>query len=247
MADSGTEQPGRPDGNRRRTLAASVRAKLLDQINAGAYAPGDKLPSEARLTQEFSDSRTVIREAIASLRADGLVESRQGSGVYVLATEKASLLPFQEVDPSRVSSMLEILEIRTAVECESAALAAVRRSPAQEGKIIDAFHDFCAAAEAGQKTTTADFALHMAIAEAANNARFTEFLSLIGPDSIPRRTLETDHTEAERGEYVKMLCTQHEAIVNAILEGDEEGARAAMRDHLRSSQARYRTLLRRKA
>ncbi|SDJ16349.1 transcriptional regulator, GntR family [Aliiruegeria lutimaris] len=247
MADSDMEQPERPKGNRRRTLAASVRAKLLDQINAGKYVPGDKLPSEARLTEEFSVSRTVIREAIASLRADGLVESRQGSGVYILASERASLLPFQEVDPSRISSMLEILEIRTAVECESAALAAARRSPAQEGKIIDAFHDFCSAAEAGEKTTNADFALHMAIAEAANNARFPEFLSLIGPESIPRRTLENDHTEAEQAEYVNMLCTQHEAIVNAILEGNEDDARAAMRDHLRSSQARYRTLLRRKS
>lgn len=247
MADSEAEQPERPKGNGRRTLAASVRARLLDQINAGKFAPGDKLPSEARLTEEFSVSRTVIREAIASLRADGLVDSRQGSGVFVLASERANLLPFQEVDPSRVSSMLEILEIRTAVECESAALAAIRRSPAQEGKIIDAFHCFCAAAEAGEKTTNADFALHMAIAEASNNARFPEFLSLIGPDSIPRRTLEADHTEAEQAEYVTMLCAQHEAIVNAILEGDEEGAHAAMRNHLRSSQARYRSLLRRKA
>ncbi|WP_068108277.1 FadR/GntR family transcriptional regulator [Tropicimonas marinistellae] len=232
--------------NGRRTLAAKVRANLLDQINAGKYEPGDKLPSEARLTSEFSVSRTVVREAIASLRADGLVDSRQGSGVYVLAPERTSLLPFQDVDPSRVSSMLEILEIRTAVECESAALAAVRRSPAQEGKIIDAFHDFCAAAEAGENTIAADFALHLAIAEAANNARFPEFLSLIGPDSIPRRTLETDPTEAELADYVGILCSQHEAIVDAILEGDEEGARAAMRDHLRSSQARYRALLRRK-
>lgn len=241
------EQIEPPKGNGRRTLAASVRAKLLDQINAGRYAPGDKLPSEARLTGEFSVSRTVIREAIASLRADGLVESRQGSGVYVLSPERTSLLPFQNVDPGRVSSMLEILEIRTAVECEAAALAAVRKSPTQEGKIIDAFHDFCATAEAGENTIAADFALHVAIAEAANNPRFSEFLSLIGPDSIPRRTLETDHSDAERAEYVQMLCAQHEAIVNAILDGDEDGARAAMRDHLRSSQARYRSLLRRKA
>lgn len=246
MAEPIGERVDPTGGNGRRTLAARVRAKLLDQINAGKYAPGDKLPSEARLTEDFSVSRTVIREAIASLRADGLVESRQGSGVFVLAPEKATLLPFQDVDPSRVSSMLEILEIRTAVECESASLAAVRRSPAQEGRIMDAFHDFCAAAEAGEKTIAADFALHMAIAEAANNARFPEFLSLIGPDSIPRRTLESGRSDAELAEYVSILCAQHEAIVNAILEGDEEGARAAMRDHLRSSQARYRALLRRK-
>ena len=112
---------------------------------------------------------------------------------------------------------------------------------------MDAFHDFCAAAEASEKTIAADFALHMAIAEAANNARFPEFLSLIGPDSIPRRTFESNQADAEPTDYVDILCAQHEAIVNAILEGDEEGARAAMRDHLRSSQARYRALLRRKS
>jgi GntR family transcriptional regulator, transcriptional repressor for pyruvate dehydrogenase complex len=237
-----------PDGpKRRKSLVATVRTALLDQIGGGRYAPGDKLPSEARLTEQFAVSRTVIREAIASLRADRLVESRQGAGVFVMAPEKSELLPFRTIDPRRVSSMIEILEIRTAVECEAAALAALRRSPAQEEAIVDAYRDFIARAESGDNTTTADFRLHMAIAEAANNTRFPEFLALIGPDSIPRRTLETDRTEPELASYLEMLCSEHEAIVNAVLEGDEEAARAKMRAHLQGSRARYRKLLQRRA
>ncbi|RYH07051.1 FadR/GntR family transcriptional regulator [Tropicimonas sp. IMCC6043] len=228
-----------------KTLVATVTAALLDQIEEGKYKPGDKLPSEALLTEEFSVSRTVIREAVASLRADRIVDSRRGSGVFVLAPIKAEHLPFRNVDPGKVSSILEILEVRMALESEAAALAAVRRSPAQEEEIIAAFREFRARAEAGEHTTETDFRLHLAIAKAANNSRFPEFLSLFGPEAIPRRTLRPDASESDLAKYRRELCDQHEAIVNAILEGNEEGARSSMRDHLRASQARYRSFLRR--
>lgn len=236
-----------PGKGARKTLVSTVRAALLDQIGDGRYGPGEKLPSEAQLTKDFSVSRTVIREAIASLRADRVVESRQGAGVFVLAPEKekSDLLPFRDIDPERISSMVEILEIRMAVECEAAALAAVRRSPAQEEDILNSYWDFIAVVQAGENSTGADFNLHMAIARAANNARFPEFLALIGPDSIPRRRLAPTTSEAELAEYQRILCSQHEAIVNAILEGDPEAARARMREHLQESRIRYRHLLRR--
>ena len=75
-------------------------------------------------------SRTVVREAIASLRADRLVEAKQGAGVFVLepqAVVQSPLLSLQNIDPERVSSMIEVLELRTAVEVEAAGLAALRR------------------------------------------------------------------------------------------------------------------------
>ncbi|MBU2961387.1 FadR family transcriptional regulator [Citreicella sp. C3M06] len=227
-----------------RTLVEKVRKTLHKQILSGSYPPGARLPSEAQLTRDFGVSRTVIREAVASLRSDGLVEPRQGAGVFALTPPTPVDLPFQNIDFVRISSMIELLELRTAVECEAAALAAQRRSPAQEERIISALHEVARAAAAGEPTVEADFALHLAIAEATNNPRFGDFLSMLGSNLIPRKALSDATPDPAPKEYLELICNEHQIIVNAILDGDEDAAHAAMRQHLKSSQARYRAILR---
>ncbi|WP_417721787.1 FadR/GntR family transcriptional regulator [Salipiger sp.] len=226
------------------TLVQTVRDSLREQIEAGAYKPGSRLPSEAQMTREFSVSRTVVREAVAALRADGLVEPRQGAGVFVLDPPAPVDLPFQKINFVRISSMIELLELRTAVEVEAAGLAAQRRSPAQEETLIGRLHEVSRAAAAGEPTMEADFALHLAIAEATNNPRFGEFLSMIGSSLIPRRALSNSDAETAPRAYLDVISAEHDAIVTAIVERDEEAARAAMRKHLKGSQTRYRALLR---
>lgn len=228
------------------TLSARLGDSLRRAIVGGQFPPGSKLPSESQLSEAHGVSRTVVREAIASLRADRLVEARQGAGVFVLEPQAPTslLLSLQDIDQARVSSMIEVLELRTAVEVEAAGLAALRRSPAQEEAILvrhDAVH---ACLDAGVSSAEADFALHLAIAEATNNPRFRDFLAMIGKNVIPRAALHSDDREQDQAAYVEMIDAEHGAIVHAICSGDEDGAREAMRRHLRGSQARYRALLR---
>lgn len=226
------------------TLVSQVSEALRLAIRAGEFKPGDKLPSEARLTEAHGVSRTVVREAVAALRADGLVEARQGAGVFVLEAPAAEVLPFQNLDYARISSVIEVLELRTAVEVEAAALAALRRSPQQEENIITCHRAIGARLDAGDLTTDADFALHLAIADATNNPRFREFLSMIGSGVIPRAALQNSSDQSS-ATYITKLHDEHGDIVNAISNGDEDAAREAMRLHLKGSQARYRAVLRR--
>lgn len=228
----------------RKTLVASLRDALRQQIEAGHFRAGERLPSEAQLTREHGVSRTVVREAVAALRADGLVEPRQGSGVYVLEPEVPVPAPFSDVDMDRLSSVIELLELRTAVEVEAAGLAAQRRSPSQEEYILECLRTVALCNSAGRPSGEEDFALHLAIAEATNNPRFPEFLQMIGANSIPRRALDSQTKVPMAERYGEMINAEHDHIVTAILNGDEEGARAAMRTHLRGSQQRYRNLLR---
>lgn len=229
---------GQPSG----TLVVRVANALRSSILAGDYRPGDKLPSEARLTEAHGVSRTVVREAIAALRSDGLVEPRRGAGVFVLEPAEVPGLPFQNVDHARISSIIELLELRAAVEMEAAGLAATRRSPAQEEAIIDRHRAVGACIAEGAATSAADFALHMAIAEATNNPRFAEFIALMGQNAIPRAALSDAKGDASKA-YLAQLHEEHGRIVTAISNGDAEGAREAMRAHLQGSQRRYRALL----
>ena len=206
--------------------------------------PGTRLPSEAQLCRDHKVSRTVVREAVAALRADGLVVSRQGAGVFVLKQEPPPELPFRDIQYDRISSMIEVLEIRTAVEVEAAGLAARRRSPQQEETIVEALRALRAEREAGRPTSAADFDLHLAIAAATNNPRFGEFLFLLGNGMIPRVALRAEGSGPVSGKYFAKIDQEHQMIVNAILEGGGEAARIAMQEHLEGSQARYRALLR---
>ena len=226
------------------TLVARVCDEIRDAIISGRHAVGDKLPSESKLTEMFAVSRTVVREAVASLRADGLVEARQGAGVFVIANQMSGGPALLQIDARRVSSMIEILELRTAIELESAALAASRRSPAQEEAIYERLNEFGRAFESGRPTTEADFDFHLAIAEATNNPRFPEILEMFGHTVIPRTSLQSGATEDASTQYLQLIQNEHKTIADAISRGDAQAAREAMRTHLRGSQERYRRLLR---
>ena len=249
-AERSDRRQRRPD---RASLVETVAEKLRSEIIEGPLAPGDKLASEAELTKQHGVSRTVVREAIASLRADGLVEPRQGSGVFVLSTRPASSPYLRPVEKERISKIVEMLELRVAVEIEAAALAAARRSPAQEHAIWEALQEIDHCIAAGRTTSPADFAFHIAIADATNNPRFREFLEVIGENVIPRTSLAAalgggDGTrERTTSDYLRRIQSEHRAIADAISARDAETARDAMRTHLQSSAERYRALTRARA
>ena len=229
---------------RRPRLAQGVIDEMRRRIDSGALPVGSQLPTEPQLEIQFGVSRTVVREAIAELRAAGFVTPIQGKGIFVAEQSRTSAVDLTPGEIQSIPQTLEMLEFRMAVETEAAAIAAYRRSAEQENAIRAAHLDMHGRVEKQQPTSEADFALHLAIAEATNNPRFREFLTMIGKRLIPRAALRPDDSESDQAAYIALLDKEHDAIVVAISEGDEEGARQAMRSHLRGAQLRYRTLLR---
>jgi GntR family transcriptional regulator, transcriptional repressor for pyruvate dehydrogenase complex len=228
----------------RGSRVALVGAALRRMILSGAVPVGQKLPGELGLAAEHGVSRTVVREAIASLRADGLVEARQGAGVFVTATAVRKAQAFERLDPSRISSVIEMLELRAAIEIEAAGLASQRRSPAQAEAVREACEAIEAGIAAGLPTTDADFAFHIAVADATNNARFREILTILGDSLIPRRALRDAADQIAPSDYLSQIQVEHRTIADAIARRDEQAARDAMRVHLKGSESRYRRLLR---
>jgi GntR family transcriptional regulator, transcriptional repressor for pyruvate dehydrogenase complex len=226
---------------RRPKLSARVVTALRSQLASGEIPPGKKLPTEQRLMQRFGVSRTVIREAIVALTADGLVQPRQGAGVYAIGSPAATIGSFAARMGTKLSTAINVLEVRLAIEVESAALAAERRSPAQEALIGETFLEFDRLLVMGEPTGPADLAFHRAIAVATGNPVYVEMLDALGKRAIPCDLTSPFSTEIKQSrDYHEGLQREHFAILRAISASDAEAARTAMRLHLTNSQTRYR-------
>lgn len=233
---------------RKPKLADLVIGTLRKRISAGEYRAGTKLPTESQMTTIFGVSRTVVREAIAALSADGLVQPRQGAGVFVVGNAASPFTSIGADSSNKISVALNVLEVRMGIEIESAGLAAMRRSNSQDAAIEEAWNEFERLLKLGTPTGKTDFAFHRAIAAATNNPFYIEVLDGLGSRTIPCDVASPWGTESVLTyEYQAGLQREHLAILKAISAQDAEGAREAMRQHLSLSQQRYRNRLREQA
>ncbi|MGW0161187.1 FadR/GntR family transcriptional regulator [Mycobacterium sp. NPDC003323] len=220
-----------------KSLAQRVVAGLKDKIFAGDLPLGHKLPSEAELIEEFGVSRTVVREAVTRLRAEGLVETFQGRGSFVLSVPAPSSFTVEAQAFRTQRDVLDMVDFRLGVESETAALAAARIDDAGRRTITAALEDFVAAAPAD--AVEADYRFHRAIAEVSGNRFCRELLDSLGPMMImlPRTRLRDEYSMTDAA-HVARVRREHDDIAAAVLAGDAETARAAMRVHLGNTRRR---------
>jgi len=231
-----------------RNRTAEVIERITREIISGALAPGARLPTEQELVAAMGVSRTVVREAVAALKADGLVVTRQGSGAYV--SSDSTRVPFRidSVGLGAIDEVIAVMELRLAVEIEAAGLAAERASPAAIAAIELAHRAFVEAIEQGQAAITEDFNFHLAIAEATQNERFTEFLRFLGNHLIPRQSVRgAQRSKQEQKDYLSRIAVEHERIATAIRAQQPTASRQSMRAHLTTALGRYRRIARSKA
>ena len=227
------------------SLTDKVIKSLQHDIKEGRYTAGMRLPTEPTLTKQFGVSRTVVREAIAALKAAGILESRQGAGVYVLnQTQREEKNTLFNADYADLSDILEVLELRMAVEIEAAGLAATRRTTAQLMKLLESLRVMETSIEAGHSADTADYEFHKAIAASTNNSRYVEFFNFLQDKVIPRsRLYKNDMAPEKLKNYLRKVLQEHHRIYAAISANEEVEARKAMRNHLMTSRNLYQALL----
>jgi DNA-binding FadR family transcriptional regulator len=239
-----TDLSQRSTTRRRAKLSERIVSTLRSQIVSGQIRPGQKLPTEQQMTVSFGVSRTVIREAVASLAADGLVDPRQGAGVFVRELPSAAFSTMTLDIGNKISRALNVIEVRMGLEIESAGLAALRRNAAQQAAIQEAFFEFERLLARNEATGRTDFEFHRAIAAATNNPFYVEVLEALGMRAIPCDITSPWGTDSVlTREYQEGLQLEHLAILKAISAGDADSARNAMRAHLSASQERYRARL----
>lgn len=219
------------------TLAQSVVDGLKARILDGTLPPGAKLPSEKGLIEEYAVSRTVIREAVSRLQAEGLVETFQGRGSFVLAVPEPTTFRLEASAVRSHTDVLAMIDFRLGVESEAAALAAGRIRKRGAEAVRRAMDEFAAA---GPDTVVeADFAFHRAVAVATGNRFYVDLLDSLGPMMImlPRTRLGEQYSMTD-ATHVERVTREHENIAAAVVAGDPETARAAMRVHLGNTRRR---------
>ncbi|HQT46103.1 MAG: GntR family transcriptional regulator [Acidocella sp. 20-63-7] len=231
------EQPGLVLGKRQR-LGDQLYGQILEQIVSGRLSEGTRLPAEQDICKMFGVSRPVVRQALSRLRADGLVQARQGSGTYVMARPADRLLSFAE--PRQIADFLRCIEIRLVLEGSAARFAAERRSEKEMADIIVAHERFRLEAEAGALRTESDLTFHTAIATASGNHFFPEMLENLHEylSGFMNLTLRLTHTSPH--ERASVVLQEHSLIVEAIRNQDPESAQIAMQFHI--TQARRRMI-----
>jgi GntR family transcriptional repressor for pyruvate dehydrogenase complex len=214
------------------TLTGVLRSDIVD----GRIAPGDRLPSESTLIARHGVSRTVVREAIARLQAEGLIHTRRGSGSFALTPPPAVEGTAPQRQARTLAERRQLLEYRMALECESAALAAVNRTPAHLEALESALINFEAAGSSPSAALGFDYAFHLQLAEASGNPYLIDALRNLGPVmiSMPRSRLSAGAPGTPEGP----VSVEHRAVYDAVASGDAVAAAAAMRVHLTGSRRR---------
>ena len=209
-------------------LYEDIAARMLAQIHEGILQPGDRLPPERALAEEYGVSRTAIREALRSLEMMGCVESRVGEGTFIKSPSLQNIVdPFSILLTQNRQLGSELIEVRLILETEVAALAAKRRTEEQLHDLAQSVADMQADIEAGGMGVEADGAFHAILAEAAGNEALHVMLDMC--EGMLSRTRPI--TQALKG-VPRMALKDHTAICEAIRMNDEKAARRLMRTHL---------------
>ncbi len=207
-------------------LYQKVAHSLARDIHGGRFVKGQRLPAERDLAQRFQVSRPTVREAIIALEITGLVEVRQGSGVYVRSADgDDSGLSGLDIGP------FELIEARTLIEGEIAALAAAHISDEEITHLEAVVVEMQQENERGVPGELADREFHLSIARATNNSAIVTALEHLW-DFRYHSEMCVRLMNQVRSTGIKPIIREHTAIVDALRSRDATGARVAMRAHL---------------
>jgi DNA-binding FadR family transcriptional regulator len=221
------KSPGLPD---------RIYSDILNRIIEGEYKEGDRLPTEHALAERFETSRPTVREALARLRADGIIATRHGSGTTVTRRPDPDVRRFAPLET--LSDIKRCYEYRVVTESGAAALAAQKADDADIAAIQRAWDDLQTIVETQGIGSKDDFAFHLAVARASKNQFFITALSFIQEQIVFSMNLSRNLSLVKSVERQRLVQQEHLAVLGAIRRHDAQGAAQAMRQHLENAMER---------
>jgi GntR family transcriptional repressor for pyruvate dehydrogenase complex len=225
---------------RRSTAADDVTDRLLTAVALGAYLPGERLPVERELCSLLGVSRSTVRQAVARLRAAGVVEVRRGrsGGAYVSSSwTAASAGAVRRTLQPRASELELLFDLRARVE-EMVARAAAERRTAEDVRALEGVMAAFAAATEPTEEHMLDSTLHETVLAATGN----DLLAQLSRDLLARTTVGVPR-EPYRREVFAQAVREHAELVSAVVVGDVARAGVVARAHFAMSAETLRQIL----
>lgn len=202
--------------------ARSVMTAMADFIAKSGFKPGDRLPAEREFMEGLAVGRSTVREVIRQLQALGIVESRKGSGTYLLRSVSADTVHMPlSIDTTRLrDALLQTLDVRRGLEAEASAIAALRRGEDDLQEIEQKLQQMEAVHYEKGTAGPEDLAFHLAVYDATHNPLFTQLLEQM------REAFESfwEHP-FERWDFARRSFPFHRELYDAIAARDAEAAR----------------------
>lgn len=221
---------------RNEQLPAHIASEIVRQITEDSFLPGQKLPTEHNLAQSLGVSRSVIREAIAQLRNEGLIETRQGVGAFVTEPDRRQAIRIETETLADRDHFQSLFQLRMALEIEAVGLAAVHHTAEDMSRLDEALAEMTGREKWTDEGIAADLAFHRALAAATHNEYFPLVLGFIA-ERISQ-AIRAARARAVLEEIVEITIAEHQAIRDAIAVRDPLKAREVMRQHVVGAASR---------
>ncbi|MBS4219570.1 FadR family transcriptional regulator [Bacillus sp. FJAT-49711] len=213
---------------RKQTLAEVVSDRIKSYISENKCQPGDRLPTEKEIIDMLGVSRTIVREALKTLQSQGIIEIKQGLGIFVKEIKIQSILrkisPFLTIDKLK---FMEVIDTRIILELGAIDLA-INHYNLEKIKQMSYWNDvFLKKAKSGEKPKNEDLHFHRSLMNATGNETFIQVSSII-TEYFNMNQLEEI---IDLDQYVASY-KEHQTIIDSILKKDVEQAKQAMKAHL---------------
>jgi GntR family transcriptional repressor for pyruvate dehydrogenase complex len=213
---------------RKQTLSEIVSSRIKTYITENNCQPGDRLPSEKEIIEMLGVSRTIVREALKTLQSNGIIEIKQGVGIFVKEVQLQSLIqniyPFLQYDKTKFK---EFLDTRIILELGAIELA-INHYQLDKINQMSFWNDaFFEKATKGEKPKKEDLFFHRSLFIATGNETFIQLSSII-----------TDYFNANKLEMVTSINAhmtsfkEHKLVVDSIISKDITTAKQTMKEHL---------------
>lgn len=218
------------------TCVICVVNQILQAITKGKLNPGDKLPPERELSEQFKISRPVIREGISALSFLGVVQRKQGKGNYISDNFNRSIInnSFKYTLISKEKEVEDLLEARKTIECELIRLAALRKTPFHLEKLEQKIQELKYCKKTNFKRVQLDFEFHLLIGEAAKSKTLQDLQIAMGD-----KVMEIMKVGIFLPEALIKTEAEHIMMYKAIEDSDAERARKIMERHIEQLKTRH--------
>lgn len=219
------------------TLTEQVARQLASEIADGIHAVGAKLPPGRVLAEQYGVSAAVIREATERLRAQGLIQSRQGSGSTVVSRTGAQGFQVSTGIAVDRDKLANVYELRMELEGGAAALAAVRSTASDLDAMASALASLQAHLDHPEAGVEHDIAFHVAIATATHNSYYQDLLQYLNLQLRLAVSTARSNSRLQEG-LTAAVHQEHVAVFEAIRARDPDRARQAAIRHLQQAAGR---------